>query len=123
MKIQTRSEAVAAKLTERLDWLDQKGNCRLVQKMQDIVACEAENSGLFNRDDREFWKDIQSWTSAPSIFYDPELCVRCGNCVDTCNEVQKVGALSFDAEKGVVMMDEGRCVRCGKCIHACPTVV
>jgi iron-only hydrogenase group A len=119
MRILTQSPALEKKLGERLDWLDCKGNCALIQNVQEIIACEAENSGLISQEQRAGWK-LDSWISAPSIVYDPSLCIRCQNCVTACNEVQEVGAISFDENKGVILVDENKCVRCGQCVHACP---
>ena len=119
MRIATQSPMLEKKFNERLDWLDRKGTCALVQNIQEVVACEAENSGLITKEQREAW-NYPGWVSEPSILYDPDLCIRCKNCVDTCNNVQQVGALAFDTEKGVLMASENKCVRCGQCVHACP---
>ncbi len=119
MGIRTESELVKKTLAERLAWLESKGNCRVVQQIQEFVACEASNSGLLDLEDRKGW-NLPAWKSEPSLAHDPALCVRCGNCVKTCDEVQEVGALRMDPKKGVVMVDQGRCTRCGQCIHACP---
>ena len=119
MVIRTASDLVTGTLAERADWLEKQGNCRMIQQIQEFVACEAANSGLVDLETRAQW-NLPVWRSEPSIMHDPMLCVRCGNCVKTCNEVQEVGALAMDPEKGVVMADEGKCTRCGQCIHACP---
>ncbi|WP_348981341.1 [FeFe] hydrogenase, group A [Salidesulfovibrio onnuriiensis] len=119
MAVNVASDMVKSALAERRDWLESKGNCRMIQQIQEFVACEAANSGLVDLDERLQW-DMEGWASEPSIVHDPALCIRCGNCVTTCNEVQQVGALAMDEEKGVVMADPGKCVRCGQCIHACP---
>lgn len=119
MRIQTESALVTQALAGRLDWLEKHGNCTMIQQIQEFVACEAANSGFIDPAKRGSDK-ADAWKSDPSILHDPALCVRCGNCVKTCNEVQEVGALAMDEEKGVVMVDEGRCTRCGQCIHACP---
>ncbi len=119
MVINTRSKLVEEKLNERLDWLKKKDNCYLIKKLQELVVCEAENAGLISREEIEK-QQIEGWTSPPSILYDPELCVRCGNCVETCKTVQTAEAIALDKEKGVILVDEAKCVRCGQCIHACP---
>ncbi|GEM_PF-59856 len=119
MVINTRSKLVEEKLIERLTWLKEKENCYLVKLLQEFVACEAENAGLISMKEREKW-NIEPWFSSPAIFYEPELCIRCQNCVETCKTVQSVEALAFVDEKGVILVDEARCTRCGQCIHACP---
>jgi ferredoxin len=44
------------------------------------------------------------------IFHDPNSCVRCQACVDTCNTTQDVGALRFDEKEGVIF-DDTKCTR------------
>ena len=45
---------------------------------------------------------------------DPELCVGCGECLESC---------FFEArqlENGVVSLIDGRCFGCGRCVQHCP---
>jgi NADH-quinone oxidoreductase subunit G len=66
--------------------------------------------------------------STPSIFRDPDKCVMCRRCIDTCTFVQSVNALGIKdrGHKAIVVptMDgslmDSPCVLCGQCIHACP---
>lgn len=64
----------------------------------------------------------------PSIVRDNSKCIKCGRCVEACNNVQGVGAIytinrSSDMiiapayEKG---LHEVSCVYCGQCINVCP---
>ncbi|WP_353640742.1 [FeFe] hydrogenase, group A [Desulfonauticus submarinus] len=118
MVIKTKSSLIEKKLNERLSWLKEKDNCYLIKKLQELVICEAENAGLISKEKIKEQK-ITGWISAPSILYDPELCIRCGSCVDTCKTIQTAEAIVLDKEKGIIL-DESKCVRCGQCIHACP---
>ncbi|MDW8037788.1 MAG: [FeFe] hydrogenase, group A, partial [Thermoguttaceae bacterium] len=118
MTIHTDSPALRNVVQERLTLL-REGHCYFIRQCQEFAALEAEASGLVNLEKRSQWR-FEPRISWPSIYHDPNLCVRCQACVDTCNNFQGVGALRFDEQEGV-LMDEARCTRCGQCIHSCPT--
>lgn len=74
-------------------------------------------------------KDIAVDESSYSIVRDPAKCIKCGNCVRMCSEIQAVGAVNF-ANRGsnsTVMtafnkpMGTSECVNCGQCAAVCPT--
>jgi len=118
MVIRTRSEQLETVLRARLEHLHQRQECLFTRQLQEFVAAEAESRGLIEMDRRAAWKfDVRG--SAPSVFHDPNSCVRCQACVDTCNTVQGVGALRFDESEGV-LFDDAKCTRCGQCILSCP---
>jgi iron-only hydrogenase group A len=64
-----------------------------------------------------------------SIIIDFTKCVKCGRCVQVCQEVQDVWALSFldrgintrMAPAGDITLAESPCVKCGQCSNHCPT--
>jgi iron-only hydrogenase group A len=118
MVIRTRSEQLESMLQERLVYLRDHQQCQIIRQAQEFAAAEAESSGLIDLEQRANWS-FAPRGSTPSIHHDPNSCVRCRACVDTCNEVQGVGALSFDEKEGV-MFDETKCTRCGQCILSCP---
>jgi len=118
MVIQTRSKQLESALQDRLRHLRDRGECQFTAQMQEFVAAEAESRGLVEIERRAQWK-FEPRGSEPSIFHDPNTCVRCQACVDTCNKVQGVGALSFDEKLGVIF-DDAKCTRCGQCILSCP---
>jgi iron-only hydrogenase group A len=73
-------------------------------------------------------KDYQVDSYSPSIIRDDAKCVRCARCVRTCEEMQKVSALTM-AFKGADMkiatfrdhnMLDVVCTNCGQCINRCP---
>lgn len=67
--------------------------------------------------------------STGSVVRNPSKCIKCRRCVDVCNDVQTVNALSFikRGSEAQVMpalgkpLADGPCVQCGKCIEVCPT--
>ncbi len=67
--------------------------------------------------------------SSLSVVRDPDKCILCRRCLQTCEEIQGVSALrikgrgyeslvgaAFDAPLGSAL-----CVNCGQCINRCPT--
>jgi NADP-reducing hydrogenase subunit HndD len=64
-----------------------------------------------------------------AIVLDPSKCVKCGRCVQVCQQVQNVWALSFldrgvntrIATAGDIPLNESPCVQCGQCSAHCPT--
>ncbi|KAF1084203.1 NADP-reducing hydrogenase subunit HndC [Sporotomaculum syntrophicum] len=66
--------------------------------------------------------------STPAIFRDPNKCVLCRRCVETCTIIQGVGALGLENRGYHTMivpsmgknLGDSPCVMCGQCIHACP---
>ena len=48
-------------------------------------------------------------------FINPDLCVECGACADTC----PVGCISF--ANGHAVIDHECCIQCGTCEGECPT--
>jgi len=96
------------------------GNCEL----QDLAAEYFIRDNPFSLKVRGLKKDY----STPSIFRDPDKCVLCRRCIDTCSVVQSVDALGLE-NRGVNSMVvpsmggdliDSPCVMCGQCIHACP---
>ena len=66
--------------------------------------------------------------SNPFYRYDPNQCIKCGRCVEACQDVQVTETLSIDWEDvdPRVQWDDGRkindssCVSCGHCVTVCP---
>lgn len=68
-------------------------------------------------------------TSTGSIILEFEKCIKCGRCIQVCQDVQNVWALSF-LERGIntrmapagdITLAESPCVKCGQCSAHCPT--
>jgi iron-only hydrogenase group A len=74
-------------------------------------------------------RDLPPDRSTGSIVVDFTKCVKCGRCIQVCQQMQNVWALSF-LERGIntrmapagdILLDESPCVRCGQCSAHCPT--
>jgi iron-only hydrogenase group A len=78
---------------------------------------------------KRYVKDVPPDTSTGSIIIDFTKCIKCGRCVQVCQEVQNVWALSFldrgintrMAPAGDITLAESPCVKCGQCSAHCPT--
>ncbi len=74
-------------------------------------------------------RDIPDDTSTGTIELHPQKCILCGRCVEVCQEVQDVWALSFlergfntrISPAGDISLNESPCVKCGQCSAHCPT--
>ncbi len=96
------------------------GNCELQALASEY--CIRENP--FELKVRGLAKDF----STPALFRDPDKCVLCRRCVETCSVVQSVNALGLENRgcHAMVVPTLGKdlldspCIMCGQCIHACP---
>ncbi len=96
-------------------------NCEL----QELVAEFGIRDESFEKIVRDFPKDVSTGT----IELEPSKCIKCGRCVEVCQEYQDVWALSF-LERGIntrispagdITLAESPCVKCGQCSAHCPT--
>lgn len=64
-----------------------------------------------------------------SIVFDPRKCILCGRCVEVCQDVQNVWALTM-LKRGITThvataadkkLGESPCIKCGQCTAHCPT--
>jgi NADP-reducing hydrogenase subunit HndD len=74
-------------------------------------------------------KGIPHDSSTGTIKLEPDKCIKCGRCIDVCQNIQNVWALSFlnrgieirMAPAGDIQLKDSPCVRCGQCSAHCPT--
>jgi len=74
------------------------------------------------------WDELPIDESNPSIVRDRSKCIKCGKCVEVCNEVQSVGALAFANRSHDIIattafdrpLKNTVCVYCGQCTLVCP---
>ena len=97
------------------------GTCEL----QDLAA----DFGIREQPFANIVPDVQLDRSTGSIVLDARKCIACGRCVEVCQQVQNVWALSFVergfdvrmAPAGDIQLGDSPCVRCGQCSAHCPT--
>jgi len=73
--------------------------------------------------------DMPRDCSTGSIILDFQKCIKCGRCIQVCQEMQNVWALSFldrgihtrMAPAGDITLAQSPCVKCGQCAGHCPT--
>ncbi|MBV7504923.1 formate dehydrogenase subunit alpha [Bacillus sp. sid0103] len=96
------------------------GNCR--------VHNTAEMMGVEHQTRPHRSKGYEVDMSHPFYRYDPDQCILCGRCVETCQDLQVNETLTIDWKSGQprVLWDGGKsinessCVSCGQCVTVCP---
>ena len=96
------------------------GNCR--------VHNTAEMMGVEHQTRPHTSKGYEVDMSHPFYRYDPDQCILCGRCVETCQDLQVNETLTINWESGQprVLWDGGKsinessCVSCGQCVTVCP---
>lgn len=100
---------------------ERTGRCQL-QKL-------AKRYGLSRNRFAQLSQNNEVDNSSPSIVRNPNKCIKCGDCVMVCEEIQGVGALGFVNRGSDVIIKpafnkslaETSCVNCGQCRIVCPT--
>ena len=96
------------------------GNCELQKIAADFGIREVEFA--------QVTRDIPIDKSTASIELHPEKCIKCGRCVNVCQEMQSVYAIEFlgrgfstrIAPAADVQLNDSPCVKCGQCSAHCP---
>jgi formate dehydrogenase alpha subunit len=98
--------------------------CELQQIARFVGVDESRLSRLRGPD-----RTLPADTSNPFFEFDPNICVLCGICVRTCDEIVGVAAIDFvkrgfDTTIGSgpdTLWIDSDCVSCGECVVRCPT--
>jgi pyruvate formate lyase activating enzyme len=62
-----------------------------------------------------YWfQNPESQKAQPELFFDKNLCTRCGKCIAICPS----GAIILSDTSSTI--DRSKCIACGKCIEVCP---
>ncbi len=77
----------------------------------------------------QFLRGKEEDSSTKTITLVPDKCILCGRCVQVCQDLQDVWALSFlergyktrISAAGDIQLSESPCIRCGQCSAHCPT--
>ncbi len=89
----------------------------------------AADFGIRTESIPRYVRDIPIDDSTGSIVIDFTKCIKCGRCIEVCQNMQNVWALSF-LERGIntrmapagdITLSESPCIRCGQCSAHCPT--
>ncbi|MFP4165536.1 MAG: NADH-dependent [FeFe] hydrogenase, group A6 [Opitutales bacterium] len=97
------------------------GNCEL----QNLAADFGIRQDCIPR----YVRDLEPDCSTDSIVLEFTKCIKCGRCIEVCQEMQNVWALSFldrgintrMAPAGDISLADSPCIRCGQCAAHCPT--
>ncbi len=133
VEIQTKSKTVIEARREvlKLTWASHPNDCVVCEadgdcKLQDYMYYyDVPSKKEYETEIRDFEIDYSN-----KFFYiDPSKCILCGKCINVCDQLVGIGALSFNKRgketyvsfafnKG---MDQSQCVSCGNCVSVCPT--
>jgi ferredoxin len=84
------------------------------QKIEFICACCGCCCGILNMH-KSLPKPLDYWATNYYAVVDPDECIGCKTCIDTC----QVDAVSFDNDQDISTVDLDRCIGCGNCISSC----
>lgn len=95
-------------------------------------SCElqrlADDFGIRSEKLPKFVPDLPKDESTKTIVLEPRKCIKCGRCIEVCQDMQNVWALSFldrgldtrISPAGEITLAESPCIRCGQCSAHCP---
>lgn len=131
MRIKTNTKKVRAARKTILELILADHNCDCLTCVRN-GKCELQNlCEEHNVDGISFDKVVKLLPindSNPCIVRDESKCIKCGRCVEACNEVQGIGAIyeinrSNEMKIGTAYnkeLKDVKCTYCGQCINACP---
>lgn len=118
------------RITLELLLADHPGECvtcaqNLNCELQELAAELGVDSIRFRRSVKQRPRD----ESNPFFVRDPDKCILCGRCVQTCQELQGVGAVDFLGRGDLTIVDtfghvplaDSPCESCGECVSRCPS--
>jgi iron-only hydrogenase group A len=132
MKLQTHSPAVrkARRTVAELLLSDHPSDCTACARNGNCeLQALAEELGIREVRVRVAPHGFEVDDSSPSVVRDPDKCILCRRCVQTCTGIQSVSGLrirgrGYDSIIGAPFdtpLGHALCVNCGQCINRCPT--
>ncbi len=97
------------------------GSCELQDLVSDFGIREFRYENIIEEKERD--------SSTEAIVMDAAKCIKCGRCIEVCQEIQDVWALTFLDRSyrmrmrpaGDISLSESPCIKCGQCKIHCPT--
>lgn len=97
------------------------GCCELQDLVADFGIREFRYENIIEEKERD--------SSTEAVVMDAAKCIKCGRCIEVCQEIQDVWALSFLDRSyrmrmrpaGDISLNESPCIKCGQCKIHCPT--
>jgi formate dehydrogenase major subunit len=96
------------------------GNCEIHNTAENLKI----NHQKYAFESKPYAPDV----THPFYRYEPDQCILCGMCVESCQDLQVSEVLSIDWERerprviwdNDVPIDQSSCVSCGHCVTVCP---
>src|ERR1700678_2799045 len=132
MKVETTGETVDIAQREAFDRILQNHMLYCTVCDNNNQNCTIHNTTAVldvKHQQREYRpKPYEKDMSNPFYRYDPDQCILCGRCVESCQNVQVNETLSIDWESdhprvlwdGGMQIEGSSCVSCGHCVTVCP---
>ncbi|MDY2888796.1 MAG: NADH-dependent [FeFe] hydrogenase, group A6 [Candidatus Caccosoma sp.] len=93
---------------------EKSGNCALQDLAIELDIRTRSFEGPLSQEDKDVTHE--------SLKKNASKCVLCTRCIDVCENIQGIGAISA-SQRGfkTIISETNNCVNCGQCVQVCPT--